>query len=276
MMTTDIQQLADRIAEDGSEAEQRLESWLGDEKRGEDEFDAMADALFDRECWRGAVRCLELLRDIRPDSAEYLCTAALAHYNMREYDIAEELGARAIGLDPDRDQAWYVRGISLLELGRAGQAAECFRRLLRRDMRKASWLAGYANALAALGRTAAALACFNRALEYEKADQWIWADAAGLLYSMGLVDEALEYCERAVEVPRGSDGKLLCMAAHMLESKGRYREALERLERVLEYYPEHGCLLRRRGELLRILEEEERPVGEAARIIDYTGRKEHG
>ncbi len=101
----------------------------------------------------------------------------------------------------DRDDSALVRkGESLAELGRHGEAVECYDRALDRDLDDMCALVRKGVSLAKLGRHGEAVVCCDRALAMDPDYPYALVRKGESLAELGRLGEAVVCCDRALDV----------------------------------------------------------------------------
>ncbi len=168
------------------------------------------------------------------------------------------LGEAAFELDealrrhPLYAEAWLMRGLTLSELGRPGDARPCFTNALERDGKNPAFRFAYALFLGRVGDAAGAAAQYRAALELEPGYLQAWVNLAALHRDRGENKEARRCYEKALSLA-GRDPVPFYSYALLLErlrERGRaaelYRAALER-DPGYEAARRNLALLERRG-----------------------------
>ncbi|MDC0833337.1 tetratricopeptide repeat protein, partial [Geitlerinema sp. CS-897] len=108
-------------------------------------------------------------------------------------------------LKPDKDDAWYCRGIVLDELGRTEEAIASYDRALEVKPDKDEAWNNRGLALRKLGRYEDAIASYDRALEVNPDDDEAWYNRGYALDELGRYEDAIASYDRALEVNPDDD-----------------------------------------------------------------------
>ncbi len=201
--------------------------------------------------------------------AERYHTLAQALADAKELDLAAELAARSIALDPT-----YAAGCAGLGLIRARQgdlpeAETLFRRALELDPEAAEVHWYLANALLEQGRAAEALAAGQRSLAINPSSPEAHGVVGDILLHLKRADEAIEHYQQALRLPPYHPELRFALAA-ALEQAERYGEALANYRQGLyEAGPRPGVVHRLVTLLLTCPRAEWRSALEAAMLAEH-------
>jgi tetratricopeptide (TPR) repeat protein len=134
-----------------------------------------------------------------------LILAARHFLDSRDYEAAIFSCTEAIQLIPNFHEAWYWRGITLLNVGRPEEAIYNYDRVLevKPDHYKA-WISR-GIALSQLGRYEEAIASYNNALEFNSCDDVAWFNRGIALFKLGHYREATSSYDRALAINPNDD-----------------------------------------------------------------------
>ena len=93
-----------------------------------------------------------------------------------------------------------LQGWTLLEVGKASEALQVFRRAVKVDPSRASTQEGIGTALAQLGRQEEALRAFREAARLEPLRAIVWGEMARTAGELGRLRDAISYWERALRL----------------------------------------------------------------------------
>ena len=100
----------------------------------------------------------------------------------------------------DESNIWINKGVELAEVGKYGEALECFDKALEIDNKYIyAWFCK-GLALYGLGRKEEAIECYDKALEINPKDSVFWYNKGITLYKLGKKEEAIECYDKALEI----------------------------------------------------------------------------
>lgn len=139
---------------------------------------------------------------------------------------------------PDLAKAWYNRGVTLLRLKQYEKALSSFEEALRFKPDNALAWVGKGFALLSLGRYKEALPCFDKGVELEPENAWAWHGKGAVLLKLERRGKALFSFERALKlnpedaVAWGGRGGALFMLKRVEEAKKSFEKALSLREKL--------------------------------------------
>ena len=136
--------------------------------------------------------------DLRPDSAEAWYDRGVCLLQMRVEPDAAEAFRRATALDPAHGYAWGNLGVALARGGRLDDAIEAFARALAIDPSDAEIWFEYGVCLGERGRFEDALTAYDRALAIDADDADVWNNRGVALHELGRLDEARAAYDHAI------------------------------------------------------------------------------
>ncbi len=172
---------------------------------------------------------------LKTDPRCFEAQKGLAHalYSLRSYKEAVGAFDEALQIRTDHE-AWYYRGLSLMELSQLQEAVESFDRAGEMKEEGRIWMAK-GNALLGYGKPQDALCSFEKALELEPTDDEARLMRAECYMELGDFRMALESLEEAL--PRKvDDWRFLEARVRCLRELGRPREAYDVATELSEAY----------------------------------------
>ena len=132
--------------------------------------------------------------------AELFYEQALLYRFAEEYAKAIASYDKALEIKPDKDEAWYNRGIALGNLGRLEEAIASYDKALeiKPDYHEAWNNRG--NALGNLGRLEEAIASYDKALEFKPDDTSAFYNKACCYALHSQIDQAIHNLEKAINL----------------------------------------------------------------------------
>ncbi len=216
--------------------------------------------------------------------ARELILASISLSSLKKYPEALTVCERALEIDPNWIDAWYVKSLFLEQLGRSQEALDWldshsepddyylplakaiqlsalkrheealiyFDQLLETMPNDETVLRNKGIALKGLKRYQEALDCYHKILAIEPDNTQIWWNKTKILEEIGEYEEALIWCQRYVEVkPRDNDGWFTL--GFILTHLNRFYEGLDWYNRYLEVNPDDPVAWFNKGISLHIL-----------------------
>jgi Tfp pilus assembly protein PilF len=186
--------------------------------------------------WSDAARLYEHSLQATPRSAKL-------HYNLgavlegrKHFAQAGGEYDTAVGLEPNYEPALAGLGNVDLNLGRAKEASQMFRKALRLNPDDVKAVTNYGTALQSLGEFDAAKAQFQRAISLAPDNDDAYCDLGVLLFQTGDASGAILQFDQAAKI-NPSDPTPLFDLAMIYEKSGRPDLAVKLYERVLQLSP---------------------------------------
>jgi tetratricopeptide (TPR) repeat protein len=169
---------------------------------------------------------------------------------LRRWDAAKIFVTRMLQIKPDHAVTHYNLGIILKELGRHGEAIDCFIKAVQINPGYADAHNNLGNIFRELGRYDEAHQHYRKALELRPSQAEAHSNLADLLNVLGKTQEALAEARRAIALnPQYAEAYV--NAAAITLTAGEPEEALRWLDRLATFAPDHpGGLLARARALL--------------------------
>ena len=137
-------------------------------------------------------------------------------------------------------------GAAFRNVGRADDAANCFRRALEIDPNFVDALTNHGTVLHDKGDLQGALVCYKKALEQEIDNSTSLNNLALALWQSGNADKAHELLERAVKL-EPTNAEAIANLGGFMQGQGRLDEALKYYNTALTYAPTCKLALFRKG-----------------------------
>ncbi|MDJ0845035.1 CHAT domain-containing protein [Crocosphaera sp.] len=122
------------------------------------------------------------------DEVQRLLDQAVEQYQRGEYQEAIASWDKALEIKPDKDEAWYNRGVALNNLGRLEEAIASYDKALEFKPDKDEAWNNRGNALDDLGRLEEAIASYDKALEFKPDLDQAWNNR-GIAASLSAANE---------------------------------------------------------------------------------------
>jgi predicted O-linked N-acetylglucosamine transferase (SPINDLY family) len=186
--------------------------------------------------WPEAISACERALELQPDLVEGWFL--LGNARREEGNGAAAMAAYRSGLERDRRNAalWNNLGLALLDRKDNGVAEEAFRNALAADPALATARLNLAEALYAQSRFSEALPLFREAVELRPELAALWGKLADCQQRAGAFPDAIASCERAIALDPAdarTQGNLGCV----LYAMGRPGPAIPHLRRAVELDP---------------------------------------
>ena len=153
---------------------------------------------------------------------------------------------KAIEINPDKDSAWYNRGIALRKLGRYEEAIASYDQAIEIKPDYAVAWVGRGNALDELGRYEDAIASFDKAIEIQPDDHKAWDNRGIALGNLGRHQEAIASFDKAIEI-KPDYANAWYNRGISLRKLGRYEEVIASYDKAIEIQPDDHKAWNNRG-----------------------------
>lgn len=140
---------------------------------------------------------------------------------------------RAIRINPEFEDAWYCKGVSLFQLDRYEDALVAFEKAIEIDSHNVETWYYKSIILSNLNNYSEALEAINTSIELEQNDVYIWTVKGIILRDWRKYDEALVSLEKAIEINPKFIGALFVKGT-ILYVKDDYEGALEVFDKAIE------------------------------------------
>jgi tetratricopeptide (TPR) repeat protein len=195
-----------------------------------------------------------------------LISASYSISQLGKHPEALEICDRALAIDPNCAEAWFNKGVMLIDLGRNEEAlAACDRALVINPNDAGAWR-HKGNVLKALGRDEEALAAYNRALAIDPNYADAWINRGNVLNELGRNEEALVAYNRALTI-NPNDADAWNDKGFVLNALGRNEEELAAYDRALAIDPNHAHTWNNKGVILNALGRNEEALAACDRAL---------
>ena len=177
--------------------------------------------------------------EINPRSNIALNNLGTVLESQGKLDEAESCYRRALEVAPEYVDALNNLGNILTNRGELDEAETCYRRALSIDPNRADCYNGLGGVFQRRRMSDEAISCYHRALEIQPDYVDALANLAGLLEKLNRLEEAAQSAARCLRLaPDHPLANLVTAACEHRE--GRFREGIERLERLQPFVPSHS------------------------------------
>ncbi len=213
---------------------------------GAEEWLERGNELFFKGDFLGALASYERAVEINPDFHDAWFLRGILLGNLERYEEALASFERAVAIKPDFHDAWFLRGILLGNLERYEEALASFERAvaIKPDFHDAWFLRGIL--LGNLERYEEALASFERAVAIKPDFHDAWFLRGILLGNLERYEEALASFERAVAI-KPDLHEAWNNRGVSLDNLGRYDEAVASYEQAVAIKPDKHEAWNNRG-----------------------------
>jgi protein O-GlcNAc transferase len=188
-----------------------------------------------------AIACYDAILAEHPGHVDALNNRGTALKQIGDLDAALTCFDRALLENPDHGDSLINRGGILLSLHRHEEALDSYQSVLKIKPDEIDAWIGCGNALLMLDRAGPANAAFDRALTVD-ADSIAALNGCGAaLHRLGHLDSAMVSYDRSLTLaPAQAD--VLSTLATLAMKRGRYQQAIERLEQLRKLQPDNPLL----------------------------------
>lgn len=218
------------------------------------------------------------LRDLITGERVYLSRGKVA-FEARRYAEAAAEFRKAVGAKPDSFTARVNLGAALTQMGDLKGAAEQFEEAIRIDPGKVNAHYNLAVLLAGENKHDQAIDHLRSVLNIDAGDQGARLLLARELVKAGQPDQALAEYSRVIQVDPGNEGALL-EQVKLLHAQGRFKQALDALEKGHAQFPQKGHTVIVLAYLLATSPDSElrngaRSLELSQRVFEATGKSQH-
>lgn len=248
-----------------------------------------ANTLFELMKYEEAIKCFDKILEFAKDDEKVWFHKGEALSKLERYREAIECFDKAIGLDRNFTEAWLGRGNALRKLRshdledepeildeerkvELENALESFSIVTELDPKREQGWHGRGSILHDFHRYEEALPFFERCIEINPNFIKGWYDRGKTLLKLDRKEEARKSFETTVGFsPDGvivMDPEDLCARANAFYELGRYDEALDCFDKILEKYPDNHYALEGKGAMLGMLGRNEEALRLYKKAID--------
>jgi tetratricopeptide (TPR) repeat protein len=207
-------------------------------------------------------------RQTSEQKAKLLFEQALLYRSADQYAKAIASYDKALEFKPDKDEAWYNRGIALGNLGRLEDAIASYDKALeiKPDYHEAWYNRGIA--LRNLGRLEDAIASYDKALEFKPDKHEAWYNRGIALDDLGRLEEAIASYDKALEI-KPDKHEAWYNRGNALRNLGRLEDAIASYDKALEFKPDKHEAWNNRGNALRNLGRLEDAIASYDKALEF-------
>ena len=202
-----------------------------------------------------AMKHLEVVEKLEPNSSSTHLAIAGIHLARREYGDFEDRIEAALLLEPDSAQAWLMKGTAAMQQGNDDEALAQYRRAIAMDP-GSTGPAAY-NQIGSLhlrdGRLEEAREAFQKAIEIDSLNGAARSGLASILIEEDQINEAKKELALALRFDPNQPNALATLGA-LLSREGNQEQALRACERALELAPKQAQSLNITGLVNRRLD----------------------
>ena len=184
-----------------------------------------------------AIESYDKALDINPQYLDAWFMKGASLVNFGRYDAAIECYGKALEIAPHHIGALGFMGVLLLNLGRYDAAIESFDKVLKSNPQRTSSWNNKGTSLHSLGRYDAAIGCYDKALEIDPQDAYAWNNKASSLHNLGRYDAAIECLDKALEIDR-IDANAGFNKAEALLATARWEAGFQELREAFRIHPD--------------------------------------
>jgi len=166
------------------------------------------------------------------------------YYNMGDYVGAVDCFEEAIKILPNSPQLWLNKAISFYAMGNDTEGRKCIKKVMDLSPEFIDNMLNAAHLLIKKGDLSAGKGEYEKAIEY-------YEEAIKVAMDQKIINEAMSSKKEALKL-KEEQNKILAMellaAAHKLYEAGKYEEAIENYNRVVELTPSDKEAVGRRNE----------------------------
>ena len=239
-------------------------------KNAEDYFQAGYYYATVDEDFMQSIACFDRALEIEPDHDNAWILKGISLNNLKRYDDAIACFDRALEIKPDFAIAWNNKGLSLLNLKRYEEAIACYDRAL--EIKPDHVIAWYNKGISLLNlkRYEEAIACYDRALEIKPDHVIAWYNKGNALDDLKRYDDAIACYDRALEI-KPDHANAWYNKGNALNNLKRYDEAIACYDRALEMKPDDAIAWNNKGFSLSKLKRYDEAIACFERAIEIDG-----
>ncbi|MDX2150964.1 MAG: tetratricopeptide repeat protein [Bryobacteraceae bacterium] len=173
------------------------------------------------------------LQELQPGHPLASLNEGLCLGRLRRWDEARECLGRAVMVNPDRPEPWFLLGVALLHVGRAAESRPCFDRVLKLKQDYAPALFGQAVALHLEGRPEEALQLYELLLEDQPEKEELLTNALAAARKAKDAGRVNGFASRLLAVKPEAEAALKALASLAIDA-GDPEQAAAWLERLVD------------------------------------------
>ncbi|MEM1546634.1 MAG: tetratricopeptide repeat protein [Candidatus Methanomethylicia archaeon] len=208
------------------------------------------------------------------DSPELWLTKGYVYACLNSYEDALKCYDRALEMDPSMAEAWNNKGVALLQTDKYEEALRHLTKASELNPFNTAFIINRAEVLHKLGRLEEAIKCYDEVIDLDPKIVSAWIHKGDIFLEKNRFEEALKCYEKAVDenpayimawvkvtstlrkLGREKDaediGKIMKMVSKIynLLSRGNYKSALNKSNKIVDLYPSHPFTWRLKGIIL--------------------------
>ena len=210
-----------------------------------------------------------LIIDVYPEfsSTLFAWNLGLTYYELSYVEEAIVSFDKAVEIKPDFYNAWYVRGVALMNLSRQAEAILSFDKALEFISEGHIWLTR-GNALGILEKHEEAIISFNNALEISPDSYMSWFYRGLSLGILGRYEEAILSFDKSLQI-NSKDYTIWYAKACILSKLNKHEEAIISCNNALKLNPNDEKSFGDLGILLKILGKNEEAIYNFDRALEF-------
>ncbi|MDJ0798509.1 MAG: tetratricopeptide repeat protein, partial [Calothrix sp. MO_167.B12] len=183
---------------------------------------------------------------IKPDKDEAWYNRGIALDNLGKYEDAIASYDKAIAIKPDYDSAWYNRGIALGNLGKYEDAIASYDKAVAIKPDKDEAWNNRGVALGNLGKYEEAIASYDKAIAIKPDDDSAWYNRGNALGNLGKYEEEIASYDKAVAI-KPDDDSAWNNRGIALRKLGKYEDAIASYDKAIAIKPDYDSAWYNRG-----------------------------
>ena len=229
-----------------------LESFLSNEKVSEsdltNEYECMeqGEYFFEKRLFKNADICFTKAVAFNPENDEAWVGKGMSLISLRRFDEAVTAFDKALSIKEDAEY-WFFKAMALNELEKLEEAAICYRKSLDLNPNdEDNWLHYGLNFRERRNYTSA-IDCFKKAIDINPQNEKAWRAIGEIkLVYLNLPKEALYYLDKALKINPDNDDTWL-MRGNALSYIDRQEEAVKSYNKALKINPHNSFAMENRG-----------------------------
>ncbi|UJB71581.1 tetratricopeptide repeat protein [Acaryochloris sp. 'Moss Beach'] len=228
---------------------------------------------FELELFEEAIASYDKALEFKPDKDQAWYNRGVALGNLGRYEDEIASYDKALQFKPDKDEAWYNRGVALGNLGRFEDAIASYDKALefKPDKDEAWYNRGVA--LGNLGRYEDEIASYDKALQFKPDLDQAWYNRGIALRQLGRFEDAIASYDKALEFKLDKDEAWYNRGV-ALRQLGRYEDAISSYDKALEFKPDKDEAWYNRGVALRQLGRYEDAISSYDKALEFKPDKD--
>ena len=180
--------------------------------------------------------------------------------------------SEAIKINPQLDEAWSNKGITLDELGRHQDAIKAYNRAIEINPQDAYAWSNKGKALVELGRHEDAIKALDKAIEINPQLAEAWSNKGITLDELGRHEDAIKALDRAIQI-NPQNAYAWSNKGNALDVRGKHEDAIKALDKAIEINPQLAEAWSNRGVTLDELGKHKDAIKALDRAIEINPTK---